>query len=67
MVREAFFERLYQLLKDTAEAINPQPEINIVESLFVNDLLSRWRDLCIGLSRYSSDEFREWARHKQGR
>ena len=66
MEKEAFFERLYQLLKDTADAIAPQPEINIVESLFVSNLLSGWRDFCIGLSGYSLDEFREWARTKEG-
>jgi len=66
MEREVLFERLYQLLEDTAHTLIPQPEVNIVESLFYGDLLSKWRELCLELSGHTLEEFREWAHHKGG-
>jgi hypothetical protein len=66
MVKEAFFATLYELLKDTAQAIDPQAEPHGIESIFASDLLIKWRDLCIGLSAYSLGEFMDWARSKEG-
>ena len=62
MEKEILFERLYGLLKDSSDMLVPDPDVNIVEGMFVSDLLSRWRDLFLELSGFSLEDFREWGR-----
>ena len=66
MDKDALFERLYALLKDTAEVLAPNQEVNVVEAVFMSNLLTKWQDLCLESSGYSVEQFREWAQRTMG-